>query len=246
LRRPHQPLVFPVRAEHRDEFRALLDYAKKTGNTRVAFVRSDSQTGLQHLDNVRLACSDLGMELVADLPFKSDISDAQLDQMAARIGASNAQVVINHGSAPMYESLIRKARAQRVRASFTAVNSGSAQLASRLGDLAHGMVFAQVVPSPWERKSGITREYQEEFTRQKPGQSFSYGSLEGYLTAKALVAALRLAGPHPTREGFVRSLYSAGGIDLSDGLRASYAPGDHRGLTLVDLAIVTREGKFRH
>jgi branched-chain amino acid transport system substrate-binding protein len=246
LRRPHQPLVFPVRAEHREEFRALLDYARKTGNTRVAFVRADSETGLQHLENVKLACRDLGMELVADLPFKSDITDAQLEQMAARIGAANAQVVINHGSAPMYEQLIRKARAKGVRASFSAVNSGSAQLAARLGDLAHGMVFAQVVPSPWERKSGITREYQEEFARQKPGQAFSYGSLEGYLTAKALVAALRLAGPNPTRETFLRGLYSAGGLDLSDGLRATYAPGDHTGLTLVDLAIVTREGKFRH
>jgi branched-chain amino acid transport system substrate-binding protein len=29
FRRPHQPLVFPVRAEHREEFRALLDYAKE-------------------------------------------------------------------------------------------------------------------------------------------------------------------------------------------------------------------------
>jgi hypothetical protein len=133
-----------------------------------------------------------------------------------------------------------------VRASFSAVNSGSAQLAARLGDLAHGMVFAQVVPSPWERKSAITREYQEEFRRQKPGQSFSYGSLEGYLTAKALVGALRLAGPNPTREGFVRALYGAGGLELSEGLRATYAPGEHTGLTLVDLAIVTREGKFRH
>jgi ABC-type branched-subunit amino acid transport system substrate-binding protein len=246
LRRPHQPLVFPVRAEHREEFRALLDYARKTGNTRVAFVRADSETGVQHLENVKLACRDLGMELVADLPFKSGITDAQIEQMATRIGAANAQVVINHGSAPMYEQLIRKARAKGVRASFTAVNSGSAQLSARLGDLAHGMVFAQVVPSPWERKSGITREYQEEFARQKPGQAFSYGSLEGYLTAKALVGALRLAGPNPTREGFVRALYGAGGLELSEGLRATYAPGEHTGLTLVDLAIVTREGKFRH
>jgi branched-chain amino acid transport system substrate-binding protein len=246
LRRPHQPLVFPVRAEHRDEFRALLDYARKTGNTRVAFFRADSEIGLQHLENVRIACRDLGMELVADLPFKSDITEAQLDQAAARIDASNAQVVINHGSASLYERLIRKAKARGVRASFSAVNSGSAQLAASLGELAHGMVFAQVVPSPWERKSAITREYQEEFARHKPGQQFSYGSLEGYITAKALVAALRLAGPKPTRESFVRGLYGAGSVDVSEGLRATYAPGEHTGLTLVDLAIVTREGKFRH
>ena len=246
LRRPHQPMVFPVRAEHREEFRALLDYARKTGITRAAFVRSDSETGLQHLDNVKLACRDLGLELVADLPFKSDITDAQLDQMARRIGATQAQVVINHGSTSIYEKLIRKARAQGVRTTFSAVNSGSAQLANHLGELAHGMVFAQVVPSPWERKSAITREYQEEFRRQKPQEPFSYGSLEGFLTAKALVSALRLAGPNPTRESFVRGLYGARGLDLGDGLRASYVPGEHTGLTMVDLAIVTREGKFRH
>ncbi|HEY0823849.1 MAG TPA: ABC transporter substrate-binding protein, partial [Ramlibacter sp.] len=110
LRRPHQPLVFPVRSEHRDEFRALLQYARSTGITRAAFVRSDSETGLQHLQNFRAICQELGMELVADLPFKSDVGDAQLDAMAQRIGASGAQVVINHGGSGMYERLIRKAR----------------------------------------------------------------------------------------------------------------------------------------
>jgi branched-chain amino acid transport system substrate-binding protein len=246
LRRPHQPLVFPVRAEHLEEFRALLDYARKTGSTRVAFVRSDSETGLQHLANVKRLCAESGMELVLDLPFKSETTDVQIDDMVARIGASNAQVVLNHGSPAMYERLVRKAQALRVRATFNAVNSGSAQLARRLGEQARGMVFSQVVPSPWERKSQVTREYQDEYIRQRPGQEFSYGSLEGFLTAKALVTALRLAGPNPTREGFVRSLHAAGGLDLGGGLRARYTPGDHTGLTLVDLAIVTREGQFQH
>ena len=53
LRRPHQPLVFPVRAEHKEEFRALMVQAKSLGMTRVAFVRSDSETGQLHLANVR-------------------------------------------------------------------------------------------------------------------------------------------------------------------------------------------------
>jgi branched-chain amino acid transport system substrate-binding protein len=45
LRRPFQPLVFPVRAEHREEFRALLAYGKSIGATRVGFMRADSETG---------------------------------------------------------------------------------------------------------------------------------------------------------------------------------------------------------
>ncbi len=170
LRRPHQPLVFPVRTEHREEFRALLDYAKRTGVSRAAFVRSDSETGLQHLENVRILCKELGLELVADLPFKSDITDAQLGEMAAQIGKSGAQVVINHGGAGMYEQLIRKARSQGVKVNFSAVNSGSAQMAAKLGELAHGMVFSQVVPDPMERKSDIAREYQQNFAKAMPGK----------------------------------------------------------------------------
>ena len=84
---------------------------------------------------------------------------------------------------------------------FYAGNSGSTQLASALGPLAHGMVSSQVVPSPWSRTSAIGREYQAAFRSAFPERAFSYGSLEGYLTAKALVSALTLAGPHPTAPG---------------------------------------------
>ncbi|HEY0826031.1 MAG TPA: ABC transporter substrate-binding protein, partial [Ramlibacter sp.] len=140
---------------------------------------------------------------------------------------------------------IRKARAQGVKASFSAVNSGSAQMAANLREQAHGMVFSQVVPNPMERKTEVAREYREVFAKYYPGKPFSYGSLEGYITAKALVEALRLAGPRPTREGFVQALHKAGGIEVN-GMRLRYEPGDHAGLNLVDLAIFSRDGRFVH
>jgi hypothetical protein len=118
-------------------------------------------------------------------------------------------------------------------------------LAKHLGDLAQGMVFSQVVPSPWERKTALTREYQTTFTQYKPNTDFSYGSMEGFITAKALVTALKLAGPNPTRTSFVQGLHNAAEIDL-DGMRASYKPGMHTGLSFVELSIVTKDGKFRH
>lgn len=245
LRRPHQPLVFPVRAEHRDEFRVLLEYIRSTGGKRVAFFRYDSEGGLQHLENFKRLCQELGLELVLDLPFKSDVTDEQLATMAGRISAANLQGVVNHGSIGVYEKLIRQTRAKGSPTPFMAVNSGSTQLARGLGEMAHGMLFAQVLPSPWERKTELAREYQEAFKRHKPGVDFSYGSLEGYMTAKALVAALRAAGPNPTRESFVQGIYKAGTLDLN-GLRANYQPGDHAGLKLVDLSIYTRDNRFLH
>jgi len=124
LRRPHQALVFPVRAEHRDEFKMLMEYAKSTGGNRVAFVRSDSDAGLQHLENVKLLCKELGMELVLDLPFKSDINDAQIEAMAIKIGDARPHMVFNHGGIGVYERLIKKSRARGLQTNFSGVNSG--------------------------------------------------------------------------------------------------------------------------
>ena len=244
LRRPFQPMVFPVRAEHRDEFRALIAHAKTLGIRKVAFLRVDTDTGLLHLGNVKAICKELGMELVADLPFRPDTTDAQFAKMADELQKADAQVMLNHGGIGPYEKVIRAARVKGVKTAFYGVNSGSAQTVKRMGELSHGMIFAQVVPSPWERKTSITREYQEEFSRFRPGQDFSYASLEGYITAKALVAALKLAGPSPTREGLVAALQSAT-MDIN-GLPAVYDKVSHQGMSFVDLSLVTRDSKFRH
>lgn len=244
LRRPFQPMVFPVRAEHRDEFRALVAHAKTLGIKKVAFLRVDTDTGLTHLANVRVICKELGMELVADFPFKPDTTDAQFAKMADDLGTSGAQMMFNHGGIGPYEKVIRAARAKGVKTAFYGVNSGSAQMVKKMGALSHGMIFAQVVPSPWERKTSITREYQEEFSRFKPGQDFSYASLEGFITAKALVAALKLAGPSPTRESFAGALQVAT-LDIN-GLPAVYDKTNRQGMAFVDLAVVTHDAKFRH
>ena len=244
LRRPFQPMVFPVRAEHRDEFRALTAHAKSLGMRKIAFLRADTDGGLLHLANVKAICKELGMELVAEFPFKPDTTDAQFAAMADGLQKSGAEMMFNHGGIGSYEKVIRAARARGNRIAFYGVNSGSAQMVKRMGDLSHGMIFAQVVPSPWERKTSITREYQDEFSRFKPGMEFSYASLEGYITAKALVAALQLAGPSPTREGLVSALQTAT-LDIN-GLNVAYEKTDRRGLSFVDLALVSRDSKFRH
>jgi ABC-type branched-subunit amino acid transport system substrate-binding protein len=242
LRRPHQALVFPVRAEHREEFRALVAHGVSIGLKRIAFFHADSDTGRLHLENVRLAAHEHGATLALPLPFGSDVADAVLEGYVRQLAEQRIEMVINHGSTGLYARLMRKARDAGVRSTFLAVNSGSTQLAESLGPLASGMVFSQVVPNPWARKTAIVREYQPSFAKAHPGRAFSYGSLEGYLSAKALVAALRLAGAQPTRAGFTKALDGAS-LDLG-GLKTAWRSGEHTGSTFVDLAMVTRDGRF--
>jgi ABC-type branched-subunit amino acid transport system substrate-binding protein len=244
LRRPYQPLVFPVRAEHREEFRVLLTQARSLGMQRAAFLQSDSDVGRLHLANVQLIAKALGLSEAWPLVMTGEVTDARLDDFVRQLRERRIQVMFNHGSIGAYERLIRRARAAGLTTVFQAVNSGSTQLANHLGPLAHGMVFTQVVPSPWERKTALTREYQDAFSAAFTAQPFSYGSLEGYVTLMALAEALKRTGRALTRPALLKTLGDAR-LDIA-GYKLQYRDDEHVGSTFVDTAIVTREGKFRH
>jgi branched-chain amino acid transport system substrate-binding protein len=242
LRRPHQPMVFPVRAEHREEFRALIGWARRIGLTRMALLHSDSEVGRAHLANTQLLCTEAGAQLAYGVPLKNGIDDAGLQQIVQRLQREPVQFMFNHGSAATYGRLIGLARQAGVDTTFMGINSGSTELARALGPAARGMVFAQVMPNPWARRTALVRDYQQTFRRQDATRALSYASLEGHATARALEAALRLAGPTLSRTRLVQVLEAAD-IDLG-GLPLRYRPGDHEGARFVDLAIVTRDGGF--
>jgi len=242
LRSPHQPLVFPVRAEHKDEFRALMSWGKSTGLSTVGFLHADSEVGQMHLANVKRIAQELGLKVVVAIPFKGDITDAQIADWVKTIGSSQAGMFINHGSASLYQKLVAQSKAAGLKTTFMGVNSGSSQIAKGLGPLAQGMVFSQVVPSPWARKLAIAREYQEASRKADPKAEFSYGALEGYVTAKALVMSLRETGRDLTRARWLEAMANIK-LDLG-GMTVSYKTGNHEGSRYVDLSMVDRGGRF--
>ncbi len=178
----------------------------------MAFFHADSDGGRKHLENVNIIAKDLGMQVVLPLPVKSEPTDADFEAMVKSMATANPDMVLNHGSPGPYQKLIEKAKAAGIKTSFMGVNSGSSQMVKNLGPLAQGMVFAQVVPSPWERKREIAREYQDAMRKVDPNPEFSYGGLEGYMTAKALAIASEGRRPRPD----ARQLRSHAG-ELGDG-----------------------------
>lgn len=244
LRRPLQPMVFPVRAEHRDEFRALMGWGKSTGLKTIAFFHADSEGGRKHLENVQLIAAELGMEVVLPLPVKSEPSDADHGAMVRALLDKKPDMIFNHGSPGPYEKLIARAKSAGSKTSFMGVNSGSSQIVKNLGPASQGMVFAQVVPSPWERKREIAREYQDAMRLARLDGELSYGSLEGYMTAKALALALKAAGRELSRASLVRTLENTT-FDLG-GVKMRHGPAEHEGSRFVDLSMVARDGRFIH
>jgi ABC-type branched-subunit amino acid transport system substrate-binding protein len=69
--------------------------------------------------------------------------------------------------------------------------------------------------------------------------------MEGYISARILVEALKRAGPAPTREKLIAALDGMRDYDLGGDLVSFNGP-DHVGRRFVELSIVGRDGRFLH
>jgi ABC-type branched-subunit amino acid transport system substrate-binding protein len=119
------------------------------------------------------------------------------------------------------------------------------ELAESVGPLARGTIVSQVIPSP--RPSNqvsvpLVKECAEALNALN-GAKLNYTSLESCIAAKALVAALKRAGPKPTREGVLQAMGSLGRLDLN-GYSLTYSPTSHHGSTMVELTILSRGNRF--
>lgn len=239
LRNPVNRYVFPVRAEHFDEFVRLIDVAVESGAKRIGFLHADSDTGRKHLANVRklLARHQLDVAAAIAIPDKPDAK-----ALAAQVAAAKVDVIFNHGAYALYGEIIRTLRSGGTEIRFMAVNSGAQQMVRTLGKDAHGIVFTQVVPYPWGATPPVVAEYRAALKAVAPAAEPSFSSLEGYIGAKVLVAGLRKAAK-PTREELVAAFERLGEYDAG-GFLVTYAPGVRTGATLVDTVLATSSGRF--
>jgi ABC-type branched-subunit amino acid transport system substrate-binding protein len=243
LREPFNRYVFPVRAEHLAEFEMIVKAAKQFGRTRIAFIHSDSETGRRHLANLTRVAQAEGVEIVAAIPLKSGAEALAPRAIAAQLVARRAQAVLNHGAYATYADVYREARVLDASIQFYAVNSGAQQMVKLLGATAKGLIFTQVVPFPWGTVPSVVNEYRRAMKLHAPHEELSFSSLEGYLNARVLVAALKQSGRKPDPESIVAALENAGRIDVG-GFQVSYSRSTRAGSSFVDTVLARTDGRF--
>jgi ABC-type branched-subunit amino acid transport system substrate-binding protein len=243
LRDPFNPVSFPVRAAHLEEFEKLVEYAALFGQKRIGFIHSDSDTGRKHLANLRKVAERYGAEVVLALPLPTGKNPLDPAKIATDLARARVETVINHGSYAQYADIMRASRKQGGAAQFLAVNSGAQQMVRLLGADAKGLIFSQVVPFPWFEATPVVREYRDALRGILPKPEPSFSSLEGFINAKVLVEALRRAGQKVTRESLIIALESMRDHDTG-GLSVSYGANRHQGSRFVDVVVVASDGRF--
>jgi branched-chain amino acid transport system substrate-binding protein len=121
-------------------------------------------------------------------------------------------------------------------------------------NLTRRLIVTQVVPSYEDRDIPFIARYRAAMEKHDPGLptagdgsykpvgKYSFGSVEGYLSARAFLAVLDKAGTDLTRTGFYLAAEHMGRFDLGLGEPLEFSPTRHQALSAVWFTVVTPQG----
>ena len=237
------PNVINVRASYFQETEEMAArLSEDLGFDTVSIFYQDDSYGRAGLAGLRRAVDIYGMEIGAEVSYPRNTDAVKLALLDLRRAGAEAVVII--GAYQPASTMIRWARKLDYSPYFVNISFiGSEALARTLGEDGEGVYVTQVVPFPEDASLPVVAEYQAALRRIDSGATPSFVSFEGYLAGRLAVEGLRLAGPEPTREGFLRSLKTSGEIDLS-GFSLTYGMNDNQGSDRVYLTVIDENGDF--
>ena len=241
LRVPMNRYVFHVRASYYDETEKIVEQVVSTGGKKISVFYQADNYGEAGRKGTELALTKRGMKIHASGTVERNT--VKVEDAVKAINASEPDAVVMVSAYTSCAEFIRQMKNAGSGATFYNVSFvGSKALADALGAVGSGVAISQVVPFPWGTAVPVVKDYQ--LLAKKAGfTDYNFSAMEGFLTAKVMVEALKRAGKNPTREGMVDALEAMRDVDLG-GFYVSYSPTNHAGSKFVDLTIIGRNGKF--
>lgn len=228
--RAHNPLVIHTRTGYATEINKIVQQLGTLGLTRCAVAYSDNPFGKATLATFEAAARKHGNADWKAFLLGDGVDDIArtVDEIAAFQPQALMSLAVGANGIPFYRALRQKVKAPGFSISFL----GTQPLMDALGEAAKGITVAQVVPHPGAVAMPLVKAYHTAMARVQatPG----YSSLEGYVSARLLIEALRRSGRAATRERLIAAFESMQPFDLG-GYEVRYGPKDHEGSNFVEL-----------
>lgn len=241
LRVKFSPHVFNIKAGYGTELDAMVKQLATVGINKIAVVYLNNAFGTGGLASVENSAVKYGVTILAKSPLEVDGS--KMASAVSAIGAERppAVIVISAGkpSVDFVDAFLKAGH----RSTFYMMSViSNAQLMKGLGDNARGIVVSQVVPPPWNQGVAISREFQS-LAAARDIKEYTFSQMEGFLSAKFLVEALRRMPGKPSRDNLLRALDGMKAVNLG-GYPVELSATEHSSGKYVELLMVGRDGKF--
>jgi branched-chain amino acid transport system substrate-binding protein len=248
---PPDRYVFNYRASYAEETAAVVNYLAKVRRLlpeQIAVFAQQDAYGDAGFAGVEKAIRSLrgGIESpILRLNYQRntvDVEDAvaKLQQYNAQLQQKKRPPIKAVIMVPAYRAaakFIEKTRDLYPDMIYTTVSFvGSTALADELMLLgkkyATGVIVTQVVPAV-DGHSSLVLDYKSALAKYFPGDAPDYVSLEGYVDATTLIAALQRNGPELDTERLVGTLENLRDLDLGLGTSVTFSRSDHQGVHKV-------------
>lgn len=240
FRQPGMRHTLAVRASAHQELRRLLNFVSTMGLTRVSVAVQDDGFGRAYaaeLDKLLPAYPQLQWERVAFDPKNLDHPAT-----ARTLRAKHPQALLLLANASHSTALMTAWKEQEsLPMVLNLAGQANALFASRMQGYTGTAAFVTVVPSPWESRTQLQRDYQK---LAKAAQlPISYLGFESFINATLLTHAVRTGKPTNAAE-LHKSLTEPAEIDLN-GYTVGYR--DNRfGSNFTDTSLLLKDGSFKH
>ena len=248
---PPDRYVFNYRASYAEETAAVVNYLVKVRRLlpeQIAVFAQQDAYGDAGFAGVEKAIRSLrggNASPILRLNYQRntvDVEDAvaQLQQYNAQLQQKRQFPIKAVIMVPTYRAaakFIEKTRALYPDMIYTSVSFvGSTALADELMLLgkkyATGVIVTQVVPAV-DGHSSLVLDYKSALAKYFPGEAPDYVSLEGYVDASVLIAALQRNGAQLDTEGLVGTLENLRDLDIGLGTPVIFSQSDHQGVHRV-------------
>jgi branched-chain amino acid transport system substrate-binding protein len=248
---PPDRYVFNYRASYAEETAAVVNYLVKVRHVlpeQIAVFAQQDAYGDAGFAGVEKAIRSLrGGNETPILRLNYQRNTVDVDDAVAQLQQGNAQLQQKRHApikavimVPAYRAaakFIEKTRALYPDMIYTSVSFvGSTALADELMLLgkkyATGVIVTQVVPAV-DGHSSLVLDYKSALAKYFPGQAPDYVSLEGYVDANVLIAALQRSGLQLDTEKLVGTLENLRDLDIGVGTPVTFSRSDHQGVHKV-------------
>jgi branched-chain amino acid transport system substrate-binding protein len=256
---PPDRYVFNYRASYAEETAATMDYlvkVRKLKPEQIAVFAQQDAYGDSGFSGVAKAVRSLGGNDSTILRLNYQRNTVDVDEAVAQLRAHNSnrsripiRAVIMVPAYRAAAKFIEKTRNLYPDMIYTSVSFvGSTALANELMLLgkkyATGVIVTQVVPAV-DGHSSLVIEYKNALAKYFPGESPDYVSLEGYVAASVLIAALKQNGPQLDTERLVATLENLRDLDVGLGTPVSFGRSEHQGVHKVWGTQLTETGQYQ-
>jgi branched-chain amino acid transport system substrate-binding protein len=245
FRNPGDPKLFHIRASDGDQFKRMLLHGRTVGTTRIHVFYQDNLAGKNAFNAISKSAPQVGYTEVGGTEAKIDASSLAL--AAKAVNTAEPQTVIIVGQPRFLIDGVKQLRESGYSRSILSTSYMSVPILVKLAGpaAARGVGIVQTFPNPTGRTLPLHQDFQRTMSTFAPDvKTYTSFHLEGYLSARVLVDALKRAKGNTSAEALTAALRGAGELNYG-GFRVDFSK-SNIGSTWTDISVIDAFGTLRY